>query len=259
MTTNASQRLAAAMSIACVALSLFLVHQWNRIDELRRTFASTAPQREERRLARMKKSLPSNQTVTKKDAKPRSTDREERRLKNENRAEASQLEKKVHDLMGFQSDEELNRIITMEQLKEENEQAYTSFKKSLEFSLEMLGKRHEQRLSLLQSLNPSFLSEDKFTLLQDALKKSIANNECDLAFKRRPLPENGHYDKYGNIWYSANPNREMQPPPNYHGIIEEYCANALGLKDVSAIQCINELDLALHFSGPTIVMPIFKE
>ena len=159
--------------------------------------------------------------------------------------------------MNIESDEELNRIITMEQLKEENEQAYNYFKRTLEFDMERLGKRHKQRLALLQSLTPSFLPEDKFTILQDALKETIANNECDLAFKRRPLPENGHYDKYGNIWHSAGPN--SAPPPNYHGIIEEYCANALGLKDVSAIKCINELDFALYLHGPTIVMPIIKE
>ena len=257
MKTTASQKLSAVLFMACVVLSLFLVHQKNRISELRRTLASTAPRREERRLARIKKSLPSNQTVVRKGAQPRSIDREERRLKNENRAVTSQLTEKVKELMDFPSDDDFNRIITIEQFKEENEQAYNSFKKSIALDMKMLGKRYEQRLALLQSLNPSFLPEDKFTIIQDALKETIANNECDLAFKRRPLPENGHYDKYGNIWYSASQNREI--PPNYHGIIEEYCANALGLKDVSAIQCINELDLALHFSGPTIVMPIFKE
>jgi len=112
-------------------------------------------------------------------------------------------------------------------------------------------------MALLESLNPNFLSEDKFKFLQEKLKERIAEDECDIAFKRRPLPEGGRYDKYGNIWMSGS----VSPTtlPHISNIIEEYCANANGLNDADALKTIGQLDMAMHLGGFVILKPIIKK
>ncbi len=253
---NPSQKLAIGLCVICVVLALVVVHQRNLLDELRKTLASSALQRTEKRLAQMKKSLPSNQTaMVRKEA--RNSDSAERQLKNENRAEASMIEKQVKEFKNLSDDDDYNKIITMEQLKEENEEAYKSVKKSLEYEYNALRNNHEKRLAMLESLNPDFLPADKFKILQDTLKAKLVEDECNLAFKRHPLPEGSHYDEYGRIYHTYNPNYDKMP--NIHDIISEYCANAADLDLNTVIKYMDELDHAMYIEGFMMVLPIVKE
>ena len=253
---NPSQKLAIGLCAICVMFALFIVHQKNQIDELRNTLASNALQRTEKRLVRMKKSLPSNQTATKRKEE-RNGNSAERLFRNENRAEASMIEKQVKEIRNWSDDDDYNKIITMEQLKEENEEAYKIVKKSLEYEYNALQNNHEKRLAMLESLNPEFLPADKFKILQDTLKAKLVEDECNLAFKRHPLPEGSHYDEYGRIYQTYNPNYDNMP--NIHDIISEYCANAADLDLNTVIKYMDELDHAMYIEGFMMVLPIVKE
>ena len=253
---NPSQKLAIGLCAICVMFALFIVHQKNQIDELRNTLASNALQRTEKRLVRMKKSLPSNQTATKRKEE-RNGDMPERHLRNENRAEASMLEEQVKEIVNLPDDNDYEKIITMEQLKEENEEAYKILKECLEYEYNALCTDHEKRQAMLDSLNPEFLPADKFKLLQDTLKAKLVEDEWNLAFKRRPLPEGSHYDEYGRIYYTYSPNDSNMP--NILDIISEYCANATGLDLNNVIKYLEELDHTMYLGCFMMILPILKE
>lgn len=250
-----SQKLAIGLCAICVVFALVVVHQMNIIDKLRNTLASSALQRTEKHLARIKKSPPSNQTaIAKKEA--RKGNGAERHLKNENRSEARMLENQVKEIINLPDDDDCGKIITMEQLKEENEEAYRIVKKSLEYEYNALRTDHEKRLAMLESLSPAFLPAEKFKILQNTLKAKLIEDECNLAFKRHPLPEGSHYDEYGRIYHTPNPNDiNMIYIPD---IISEYCANAVDLDLNTVVKYLDELDNAMYLYGFMMILPIVK-